>query len=285
MLAQMYIQVIINGLVNGLIFALIATGFTLIYGNANILFFAVGEIYMLGSILMYVLTYLLGIPFIVALSIVAAALGFFGVVIERFIFRYLEGNELTFALASVALGMLIVGVALEVFGEKGRAVHTPFPGKMNVFGVILTYEKLAIVLFALCIIIALHLFFSYTKAGRAIRAVSQDAEVAQLVGIRIKYTKALTFFLGLAVTATSGGLIAPLYYVDVFMGGPILMRTLMVVVLGGLGSFPGAIVGGLFIGLLESFGYTFLGGITTIFSFAFVIALLAFRPQGLFGHV
>jgi branched-chain amino acid transport system permease protein len=148
----------------------------------------------------------------------------------------------------------------------------------------LTWDKLVIVLVAVVILIGLHLLFQRTKIGRAVRAVSQDAEAARLMGVNINLNKSLTFFLSMVVTGLGGALVTPLFYADVFMGAPVLMTTLIVVVLGGLGSFPGAILGGLFIGLLESFGYTFVGGITTLILFLAVIGFLIFKPQGLLGH-
>jgi branched-chain amino acid transport system permease protein len=277
-------QVIVTGIVNGLIFALTATGFSLIYGSANILFFALGEIYMLGAVLTYILDVQFGLPYLLAIIFVMVGLGLFGVLLERYIFRNLVGNDLVFALVSIAIGMFITAFALEAFGEKGKAIGTPFPGKLDIFGVFLTYDKLMIVIVSVVLIMGLHAFFKLTKAGRAIRAVSKDPEVAQLMGVSVNQIKGLTFFLSLAVAAGAGGMIAPLYYVDVFMGGPVLMMTLIVVVLGGLGSFPGAIVGGLFMGFVQSFGYTFLGGVTTILGFAAVIVVLVFRPQGILGH-
>jgi branched-chain amino acid transport system permease protein len=277
-------QSILNGLVAGLIYALTAAGFSLLYGHANILFFAIGDAYMLGAITFYTLIAEVGLSYFSALILVVAALGMLGVLLERFLFRHLHGNDLTFAFASLALGMLIVGVALEVFGEQGKGLPSPFPGRIRFLGVMLTWDKLVIVSVALAIVIGLHLFFGLAKIGRAIRAVSQDVEGAKLMGIDVDRTRALTFFLALAVAGGAGALVTPLYYADVFMGVPVLMTTLIVVVLGGLGSFPGAIVGGIFIGLLESFGYTFLGGITTVILFLAVIGLLIFRPQGLLGH-
>jgi len=278
-------QALTNGLVNGMVYALTAAGFSLIYGHANILFFALGEIYMLGAVLTYVFITNFGIPYFAALGISILILGFFGVLLERFFFRYLEGKDgLVFALASLALAMLISGIALETFGERGKAIAAPVKGIINMSGVILPSSKLMIVVISLTLLLGLHFFFKLTRSGRAIRAVSQEADAAQLVGVSLNYVKGLTFFLALAVAAGGGGLIAPLYYVDVFMGAPILMTTLIVVVLGGLGSFPGAIAGGLFIGIIESFGYTFLGGITTMVSFFIVIFILIIKPEGLFGH-
>jgi len=277
-------QVIVNGIVSGLIYSLTAAGFSLLYGNARILFFAIGEAYMLGAITFYLLIAKGGLTYFLALLIVLIVLGLFGIFIERIIFRPLRGNELTFAFASLALGMFIAGIALEVFGEQGKGLPSPFPGLINLRGVRLTWDKLVIVLVAVVILIGLHLLFQRTKIGRAVRAVSQDAEAARLMGVNINLNKSLTFFLSMVVTGLGGALVTPLFYADVFMGAPVLMTTLIVVVLGGLGSFPGAILGGLFIGLLESFGYTFVGGITTLILFLAVIGFLIFKPQGLLGH-
>jgi branched-chain amino acid transport system permease protein len=277
-------QVILNGLVSGLIYALTAAGFSLIYGNANILFFTIGEVYMLGAIFFYFLVVQAGIGYFSALILVLFAMGSLGVILERTLFRYLKGNDLTFAFATLALGMLIAGIALETFGERGKGVTSPFSGKITFWGLMITWDKVVVVFTAIVILIGLHFFFARSKVGRAIRAVSQDTEAARLMGIDINKTNALTFFLGLSLAGSAGALVTPLYYADVFMGAPVLMVTLIVVVLGGLGSFPGAIMGGVFIGLLESFGYTFLGGVTTLISFLAVIALLIFRPQGLLGR-
>ena len=278
-------QVITNGLVNGLIYALTAAGFSLIYGNAKILFFALGEVYMLGAICCYILINSFGLPYFGAVGLSIIVLGLFGVLLERFIFRYLEGrDDLVCALASMAIGMLIVGIALETFGERGKAIEAPFTGVLNLGGIILPIDKLVIMIVTAAIILGLRFFFRASRWGRAIRAVSQDEDAAQLVGVSLNRSKALTFFLALGTTAAAGGLVAPLYYVDVFMGGPVFMTTLIVVILGGLGSFSGAIYGGLFIGLMESFGYTFFGGITTIISFMVVIFVLIIKPEGLFGR-
>ena len=277
-------QVIVNGIVSGLIYSLTAAGFSLLYGNARILFFAIGEAYMLGAVTFYLLIAKAGLPYFLALLFVLVGLGLFGIFIERFIFRPLRGNELTFAFASLALGMLIAGIALEVFGEQGKGLPSPFPGVISLRGVRLTWDKLVIVLEALIILIGLHFLFRKTKIGRAVRAVSQDAEAARLMGVNINLNKSLTFFLSMVVAGIGGALVTPLFYADVFMAAPVLMTTLIVVVLGGLGSFPGSILGGLFIGLLENFGYTFVGGITTIILFLAVIGFLIFKPQGLLGN-
>lgn len=279
-----YGQVVVNGLISGLIYALTAAGFSLLYGNAGILFFAIGDAYMLGAILFHSLIVKMGLPYLAAMPIVLALLGLFGVALEMFIFRRMRGNDLTFAFASLAVGLLIAGLALELFGEQGKGLPSPFPGRFKLMGIMLTWDKVVIVSTSLIILLGLHFFFLKSKLGRSIRAVSQDLEAAQLMGIDVNLVKAVTFFLALAVAGGAGALVTPLYYADVFMGPPVLMTTLIVVVLGGLGSYPGAIIGGVLIGLIESFGYTFLGGVTTVLMFLVVIGVLILRPQGLLGR-
>jgi branched-chain amino acid transport system permease protein len=280
----LYGQVVVNGLVSGLIYALTAAGFSLLYGNAGILFFAIGDAYMLGAIAFYYLIALAGLPYPIALLVVLALLGLLGVLLETLIFRRLRGNDLTMAFASLAVGLLIAGVALEIFGEQGKGLSSPFPGRFKLLGIMLTWDKVVIMAASLIILTGLHLFFKRTKTGRAIRAVSQDLDAARIMGVEVNFIKALTFFMALAVAGGAGALVTPLYYADVFMGPPVLMTTLIVVVLGGLGSYPGAIIGGLLIGLIESFGYTFMGGVTTVVMFLAVIVLLIFKPQGLLGR-
>lgn len=281
------IQVILNGLIKGLIYALTAAGFSLIYGQARILFFAMGEVYMLGAVVCYVSIVLLGLPYVVAVLVSLAVLGIFGVFLERMLFRSLEArgaNALITAFASMLIGMLLMGLTMESFGERGKGIPSPFGGVMNVAGVYITFDKLAVVIIAVLLLVGFHLFFKHHRLGRAIRAVTQDMDAAQLVGIKINRMRAVTFFLALGLGGIAGAVVSPLSYVDPFIGTPVLMTTLIVVVLGGLGSFMGAIVGGLAIGLVESFGLTFLGGSSTIISFLVVIGVLIFRPQGLLGN-
>ena len=277
-------QSLINGILAGMIYALIASGFTLLYGNAGVLFFAIGEVFMLGAVLLYCLIEGMSISYFLGVVIVMALLGTFGMFLERAIFRRLTGNDLTFAIGSLALGMLITGIVLKTFGERGKGLITPFPGSFKITGLVIAYDKLIVVGVGLVVIVALHLFFSFTKTGRAIRAVAQDVEAAQLMGVEVFRVKSLTFFLALAVAGLAGALVAPLYYVDAFMGTPVLMTALIVVVLGGLGSFPGAVIGGLVIGVLENIGQTFLGGTTTLLLFMIVIVMLILRPEGLFAN-
>ena len=281
---ELYLQCLLNGLVSGCLFALMAAGFNLLFGAARILFFAHGEVYMLGAIGAYVLSREWGIPYPLVLILVPLAAGFFGVILERSIFRRLRGHDFPMFISSLALAMVIANSALLTFGEKPKAIISPFTGKISLFGAILTMDRMILIVVSVAVITALYLFLQRTRSGRAIRAVSQDIEAAALVGISMNHTTMQTFFIALATCAAAGALIAPVFIVDAFMGPPVLTVTLIVVVLGGLGSFPGAIMGGLILGEVQSFGYTFIGGVTSLFSFIAVIIMIIFRPRGLYGH-
>jgi branched-chain amino acid transport system permease protein len=158
------------------------------------------------------------------------------------------------------------------------------PGVIHIYGVTITLERLAVILAAIIIILTLHYLNKRTKMGLGIRALAQNSDAALLQGINVNRSMETTFFVAFAVAGAAGILVAPLFYVDVFLGTPAIIKTLLVVVIGGLGSFPGAIAGGVLLGLLESFGDTYLGGIGALLGFMAVVVVLLVRPQGLLGH-
>jgi len=274
---------LVNGVVMGLIYALVAVGFSLIFGVAKVTFFAHGEVYMLGAVGGFYFLQRLGMPYGVGIILGMLGTGIVGLLIERLL-RRLRGQDLAIVVVTIALGMFIANAAMHIVGHTPLAVPGQVPGMISLFGATLALERVVIVLASVAIVLALHFYIQRTKAGHAIRAVAQDREGALLQGIDINRTTATTFFIACGAAGAAGVLLAPLYYVDVFLGSPALIRTLIVVILGGLGSFPGAIVGGLFLGLIESFGYTYIGGLTHLISFAAVIFLLIVRPQGLLGR-
>lgn len=277
-------QALVNGLTLGLVYALTAVGFSMIFGTARILFLAHGSIYMLGAISGFYFVQGLHVPYILALIITMVVIGAFGVIIEKF-FRRFRGQELATLVVSTALGMIIAQAVLLSYGQEGRAISSPFRGTIDLFGTTFSVERIVIVLTSLAIVLALHFFIQRAKAGQAIRAITQDVEAAVLQGIDINRSHILVFVLALATAGVAGILVAPLYFVDPFSDTPALMRTFIVVIIGGIGSFPGAIAGGLLLGFIESFATTFIGGqLAYLASFVIVIMVLAVRPQGLFGR-
>ncbi len=276
--------VIINGLELGLLYALIALGFSLIYGVGRIMFCTHGEIYMLGALAAWFLIENVGLPFGLVLLLVLLGSGVVGLIFDRFL-RPLYTNTFAVFVITLSLATVISSTSLELFGGQSLGVKEPLTGFVSLMGISLPIMKLVVALISALLIVALHFFFSRVKAGQAIRAMAQNPEGAALQGIDKNRTVSLTFFLALATAGIAGVLMLPIYFVDASMGGSALLTTFIVVILGGIGSFPGAIAGGLFVGMLRSVGGLFMSGqITYLISFVVVVVFLVVRPRGFFGH-
>jgi branched-chain amino acid transport system permease protein len=279
-----FLQVFVNGLEMGLIYALIALGFSLIYGVGRIMFCTHGEVYMVGAMSSYFLTMKLGLPFPLVLILVALGTGVFGLIIERFLFRQLRGNDFAIFVVSLALAMLVINLFSEVLGTVPVRTEELFTGGIAPMGVNLSINKLIVALISGGLILGAHFFFQRVKIGQSLRAVAQDPEAAALQGISINKTVSLTFFISLALAGIAGALVASVFVVSTGIGGAALLNTFVVVILGGIGSFPGAIAGGIFLGILHGVGGLFLGKFTYLISFVVVIIFLIVRPQGFFGQ-
>ena len=279
-----FIQVLVNGLMLGLTYVLIASGFSLIYGIMRLLNFAHGEFYMLGAFATYLLCEHLGIHYFTALVLSMVIIGILGVLVYHFLFRPFRDEHDPSLVIALGIAMLIGGLALIIFGEKDKSVAPVFSGVIQVWGATLSRERVAVIVVAILLMAALTLYIKFSKTGQAMRAVAQDREAAALQGIGVDSTFTLCMGISSALAGAAGALLAPLFYVNPFLGMHAVLKALVVVVIGGLGSIPGAIVGGLLLGFVESFGNTFLGDITEMLGFVMVMIVLLFRPQGLFGH-
>ncbi|MCJ7792338.1 MAG: branched-chain amino acid ABC transporter permease [Dehalococcoidia bacterium] len=279
-----WFEVLINGFELGFIYALVALGFSLIYGVGRIIFCTHGEIYMMGAMFCYLLITRLSWPYPLALFSVTILTGIFGLILDRALFRRFYGNDFNIFIVSLALAMIIANSFMELFGPQAVGITEPFPGIVSFLTIDLARDKLIVAVISVGLILALKFFFDRAKAGQAIRAVAQDPEAASLQGINKSQILSLTFFLSLAVAGAAGALVAPLYSVSTSMGQSALLDTFIVVILGGLGSFPGAILGGLLLGLLQSIGTIFIGHFAYLVSFTIVIIFLVIKPQGFFGH-
>ncbi len=279
-----YMQIAVNSVTVGLLYALVAVGFSMIFGAARIVFLAHGEIYVLGGIIGYSIIEVLHIPYIPGIIITTVAIGIFGLIIERFL-RPLRSQELPTLIVTTALALFLSHVIILAYGTETRnVISSPFSGTIEIFGIVLSIEKGVIILISVAAVLALHFFSQRTKAGQAIRAATQDTEAAILQGIDVNLCRVLVFVLAFAAAGMAGVLITPIYYVNPYGGTTALMRTFIVVILGGLGSFPGAIVGGLLLGFIENFAYAFIGAMAYPLTFVIVILILVLRPQGLLGR-
>jgi branched-chain amino acid transport system permease protein len=278
-------QALANGLIIGLLYLLMAIGFTLVFGVMRVANFAHGEFYMLGAFISFVCVTKLSLPYIVSVLIAFALTLALGWVVEIVVLKPFRGDELNGLIATLGLGMIIQNVALMVFGPDPQSMPPTAEGVVNIAGIVMPVSRLYVVAFSAAVLAVLYVFLMHTRSGRALRAVVQDMEIATAQGIRAHVVYPMGFALGVALAAIAGALMAPVFSVSPFIGAAPLFKAFIVVVLGGLGSIPGAALASLLLGVAESLGSTFFDGSTAdMLIFAFVIVVLVIRPSGLLGR-
>lgn len=244
-----------------------------------------GEIYMLGAYCVYYMVVDFGLNFFLALGVSTVLIGGLGVIIERLCFRPVRGQPERAMILAIGLILILQNAVLSVAGGTARSYASPFSGVMQVGGVAMSWERLVIVLIGFGLVAALFLFIRMTKTGQAMLAISQEREGAALQGINIDRLSAVAMFLGCGLAAAAGALVGALFSVSPTMGGFALMKGIAVIILGGLGSIPGAVVGGLILGLIDGImpvlSTTYIAG---LIGFGAIIIILIFRPQGIWGH-
>lgn len=277
---------VLNGLTTGGLYALVALGLTLIYGVLHIINFAHGALLMLGLYAVYFLNVQFGIDPYVALLIVPPAMFALGYALQRGIIgRASHGRDENILLVTLGLSIIIENLSLYFFRSDTRTVDTPYSfDVVEIFGAFLPYPKVVAFVGALVTAALLWLLMSRTDLGRAIRALAKERKGAQLVGINADHVFAMSFGLGVACLGVAACLLLPSYYVNPQVGGGFVLIAFTIVVLGGMGSFVGALIGGLIIGVVEALGGLFLGeSLGQIGIFLIFILVLIFRPNGLFG--
>ena len=285
MTASLLFQSAVIGLSIGSIYILMALGLTLMFGMMHIINFAHGAVYMLGAFVIYYVFFQWGAPYFAAFLVAMVLLGAFGYLVERGIYRPIKGGIEPTLVALLALSTFLEAAGYPVFGQLDKHVPPVFEGIRNVLGVMISVERLMIIPIAAALVLGLYLFITKTKIGAALRAIEQDKEAAALQGVNVHVINGLAFAIGFALAAASGALIAPIFKLDPMMGDQPLLKAFIIIILGGLGSIPGAILGGLMLGLIDSTVATALGAEPAfLLSFVFIILLLLFRPAGLFGH-
>jgi len=285
MTASLFVQSAVIGLSIGSIYILMALGLTLMFGMMHIINFAHGAVYMLGAFVIYYVFFQWGAPYFAAFLVAMVLLGAFGYLVERGIYRPIKGGIEPTLVALLALSTFLEAAGYPVFGQLDKHVPPVFEGIRNVLGVMISVERLMIIPIAAALVLGLYLFITKTKIGAAMRAIEQDKEAAALQGVNVHVINGLAFAIGFALAAASGALIAPIFKLDPMMGDQPLLKAFIIIILGGLGSIPGAILGGLMLGLIDSTVATALGAEPAfLLSFVFIILLLLFRPAGLFGH-
>ncbi len=277
----------LSGIFLGAVYALVALGLTLIYGVLHIINFAHGSLLMLAMYAVFFLWHALGIDPYLALLIVAPVGFCFGYVLQRAVIGPAgHGRDEITLLVTLGVAIVIENAALFFFSADERQVRVPYDlGGVDLGVTMVVYPELAAIGGSLLITFLLWLFMTRTDTGRAIRAVAKERQGARLVGIDVEHIFAVSFGIGIVCVAAAASLLAPTYSVNPQFGYMFVLIAFTVVVIGGMGSFVGALVGGLVIGVTEQLGRLYLGeslGLITI-SVIFILILL-FRPTGLFGQ-
>lgn len=291
------IQHFINGLALGSIYALIALGYTMVYGILKFINFAHGEILMVGTyaglMLFNILRgsmenmYMVFLFFMVALVFGMFISGLFGVVIEKIAYKPLRKSpRLAPLLSAIGVSIILMNVAALIFGTKSKEFKYPFANDtISIAEISITPHQLFVLLVSLVMMISLKLFIDKTRLGKAMRATSEDKNIAALMGINVDFIISLTFAIGSALAAVAGILIAMEYKVSPTMGTMAGLKAFIAAVVGGIGNISGAMAGGIILGLLETFGVAVLGispGLKDTIAFGVLIIILLVKPAGLF---
>jgi branched-chain amino acid transport system permease protein len=278
------LEILIYGAVTSAIYALLAVGFTLIFGVARILNLAHGSFYALGAYGTYVLTSIAGLPLWSAALIAIAFVAVFGVVVEKVLIRPLRHSQLGVLMISLAVALIVEQTLFLVFGSEYRNVPSFVDAKINFGGVDVAGQRLLTLAVAAVAIAALYMFIQFTRLGSAILAISQDPEAAKYMGIPSDKIFSLVMAISAALAALAGVMAGPFLSVQPSMHLLPIVKAFAIVVVGGLGSIPGSIAAAFLLGYAETcVAYLISSSWTEIVSVLATLLMLVFRPAGIFG--
>lgn len=280
-------QLLFTGVGIGAIYALVALGFVLLIRAADVVNFAQGEFSMLGAYAMVVLFSGLGVPYWVSLVLAVALMAAFGLLFAGATYWPLRfRGQLPVIISTIGASILLSNLVLALYGPSPQVLPGLFdnPG-IEVGGVFMDSQYLAIIVFAVLLVLLQYLVFERTLLGKRLQATSQDKEMASLLGIPVAGMVLITFAYSAALGGFAGVLVAPVLFVSVHMGALISLKAFAANIIGGFGSIPGAILGGLALGIVETFGAVYISvPYKDAIAFAVLLVFLLVRPQGLFGE-
>ncbi len=282
---------ILFGLTIGVVYGIVALGISLIYSGLDIVHFAHGEIYMFGAFFGLVFSERMDMPYPLALLLAMICTGLLGVVIERVFYRRLTkaGGGYTVAgmgmiICGFGMSVVLMNTAFLIFGASAEPFHVDLGMPLQLGDIFLPKSYVLTAIIALLLMAVLHTFLKRTKIGLAVRAVASNKEIAFLMGINVPLMISLIFGLACALAGAAGVLIGPMQSVQVEMGYLMLMKAFAAAVVGGFGSLPGAILGGLLVGIAENLGTAYISpNHKDIYAFLLLILVLMFKPSGLLG--
>jgi branched-chain amino acid transport system permease protein len=284
--ATTLILTLLWGVAIGSIYVLLATGLNLIFGVMKLVNFAHGELLMIGAYVSYSVTTAFGLNAYLSVFVAMGVVALIGIAVERLAFRRVLGSDkLNEIFVSLGLILIFDNVAVLMWGEKSNRIISPLENmSLHIGDIAISYDWLIAVAFVIAILIGLVFLVRKTKIGMAMRATSQKSQASMLMGINIEHIYIITFALGAALAGAAGSLYGIIFPFNPYIGALPTIKAFAIIILGGLGSIPGAIIGGLLYGIAEQSAVIFLGGIwRDAVAFSLLIIVLIFRPKGLFG--
>lgn len=281
----MFLQQIFNGLTMGSIYALLAVGVTMIYKAMGMMNFAHADTIMVAAFICLTL-YSAGLPLVIAILLTIVVSALLGLSLERFIYRRLEyGSFSNLLIATVGISFIFKNLSIVIWGAEKHVFPQLFPTEpIEINGLLILPQNIAIILIAVLIVVLLQLFFNKTRIGKCMRAAASDSEGAAMMGIDVSYTRFLTFGISAAFAAVAGILMAPIFYVSTTMSALVGLKAFSSAILGGFGSIWGALAGGLIMGLVEAIGGAYIAtAYKDVISFGVLFIVLYFKPTGLFA--
>lgn len=268
---------------------MVALGLTLVYGILHIPNFAHGALYMMGGYITLTMMTKLGFHYWLAIIVSVLAVGFIGVLMERFVFNLLrDAPPIHDKIAAIGILLFLEAFAQFVWGADYQTMPTPYGQVVNLFGLTFTLQRILIIVSAIIVMILLYLFLKKTFTGATIIAMAQNREGANLVGINTNKVAMLTFMISGGLAALAASLAAPINLVFPGMGHLVILKAFVIIILGGMGSIPGAIIGGYILGFSESLGATYISNdYKDLIAFILLVIILTVKPTGLFakgGH-
>jgi branched-chain amino acid transport system permease protein len=282
---QVFFQTAVGGLSLGAIYALVALGFSLVYRTMGLVNFAHGDVVMIGAYVASTFYLTARLPFALAIVVAIAVTGVIGLFIER-VLRPLENRDFDLMLiGTIGFGIVLEAMAILIWGATGRSLPSPVrAAPVALFGIRIRTYNLVVLGVAAVATVVLIVFLQRTKRGAAMQAVAMDHEAATAVGVHVGRSNAIAFAVGAGLAALAGGLAGPLLYVNPTMGASLGIKGFAAAILGGFGSIPGAVLGGLAIGLLDSFAAGHFQGYSDLVTFLVFTVLIMVRPTGVFGE-
>lgn len=281
-----FVQQLIGGVALGCVYGLIALGFVLIYKATEVVNFAQGDLMMLGGFAAYTFISLLGFNYWLGFFLAVVSMAIFGMIVERLVVRPILGFP-TFAIvmATIGLGFLFRAAAGMIWGTDDLRIETPFStGVFKVGDLIIAHDKLSVIVATIMLCGVLWLFFNRTRLGTAMRATSENMLAAYYMGIPVKRVVSLVWAISAGVAAIAGVLLAPITFVHSNAGLALGLKAFPAAVLGGFGSIPGAVVGGIIIGVIETLaGFYLAAGWKDAAPYIVLLVMLLVKPEGLFG--